>query len=77
MIKIYGIADCHYCTKAIQFCIERNIIYTYTQIPKKDYIRFVNSLNDKNEVIKTAPSVFINDYPYIGGYNSMVVALTE
>lgn len=68
-VEIYGRTGCVFCTKALNFCLDKAIeyrYYNYTDEPEKK-----DEMMSRNPGARTVPQVFING-EHVGGYNELV-----
>lgn len=73
MIEIYGTADCGYCKKAIQLCVDSGLDYNYIDI---DYVSDYDQLISKLGNFRTVPQIVL-DNVLVGGYDDLVEAIRE
>ena len=68
MYRVYGKANCHYCTKAIELLKQKNLEFRYIQVGVEID---VDELRDKcPQPVRSVPQIFFADR-YIGGFTEL------
>lgn len=66
-VVIHGINKCKYCRLAKELCEKESLEYESIVYEKSEYLEKIRNIL-KNEEIKTAPQITVDD-KHIGGYN--------
>lgn len=68
MVIIYGKPSCGFCTKAKNFCTDRQLEFTYKDVQNES---FMTELKGQLPDVRSVPQIFINE-DHIGGYTDLV-----
>ena len=73
MVIIYGKPSCGFCTKAKNFCTDRQLEFTYKDVQNES---FMTELRDLYPDARSVPQIFIGS-DRIGGYNELVTYVED
>jgi len=73
-VEIYGVEGCIYCEKAVSWCEDNDIGFTYYDVTNASDL--IEELIERIGFVKTVPQIFIND-DHIGGYEDLVKTEVE
>ena len=72
MVRIYGMKNCIWCTRAVKLCQENGIEYAYMDVDTKENVELFKSLFPQ---AKTVPQIMYDGFA-IGGYTELQQMIT-
>jgi len=68
-VEIYGVEDCTWCKKAVDWCEDNDVSYIYYDVTNTTDL--IDQLIERIGKVETVPQIFINE-KHIGGYDDLV-----